>query len=131
NKVMFMLPSALADGNYTLSMPAGTVKDLSNNLQASTWSTPFLILSGDANHDNHVDAADFTLMAQNFGKTAAIYSQGDFNYDGVVNALDFNVVAQKFGISSGASAPPLPQSAPTASLFSNASLDLDVQDFAF
>jgi hypothetical protein len=54
-------------------------------------------LAGDANLDNVVNTADFTDLAQHFGRTNAYLAIGDLNADGVVNALDFNVLAKNFG----------------------------------
>ncbi len=56
-------------------------------------------LMADANRDGFVNTLDFTILAQNFGKSPATFSQGDFNYDGKVNAMDFNILATKFGSS--------------------------------
>jgi hypothetical protein len=56
-----------------------------------------LTLPGDANFDNSVTTADFTILATHFNQTGASWGNGDFNFDGVVNALDFNILATNFG----------------------------------
>jgi hypothetical protein len=53
--------------------------------------------AGDANLDGTASTNDFTRLGQNFGSTAAAWSQGDFNYDGTVNALDFNLLSTNYG----------------------------------
>ena len=63
--------------------------------------------SGDANLSGTVDTSDFTLLAQNFGKTSQSWVNGDFNYDGVVNALDFNALATNFGVQALPASPAL------------------------
>ncbi len=62
---------------------------------------------GDANMDGVVNTADFTILANNFGATSAVWGTGDFNYDGKVNALDFNSIATNFGASPLSFAPTL------------------------
>lgn len=52
---------------------------------------------GDANADLFVDFQDFLVLANNFGKTDAIFAEGDFDEDGNVGFLDFLVLAENFG----------------------------------
>jgi autotransporter-associated beta strand protein len=61
-------------------------------------------LAGDANLDGTVNTVDFTLLANNFGASGALWQQGDSNYDGIVNGLDFNAVASNFGSTQAAPA---------------------------
>ena len=52
---------------------------------------------GDINGDLWVNAADFTVLAANFGTAGAQPWQGDINRDSIVNAADFTMLAAQFG----------------------------------
>ena len=52
---------------------------------------------GDLNGDLWVNAADFTVLAANFGLAGAQPWQGDINRDTLVNAGDFTILAAQFG----------------------------------
>jgi hypothetical protein len=54
-------------------------------------------LPGDANGDGRVNFADLLILAQNYGKTGATYSQGDFTGDGTVGFADLLILAQNYG----------------------------------
>jgi hypothetical protein len=55
---------------------------------------------GDINGSGAVNAADFTILAGNFGLgTNATLDDGDVNGDGLVNAQDFVILAGAFGSS--------------------------------
>ena len=96
---------ALADGNYTATLPAGSVLDKAGNPLANPLSVNFKFLNGDANNDGRVNLEDFNILAANFGGTNKTFSQGDFNYDGRVNLNDFNILASRFGATLGPTAP--------------------------
>src|SRR5581483_8983560 len=93
---------------YVLSMQTNNLQDknfatLSFN-QGAMIAAPgseFALL-GDANHDNKVNSADFTALAQNFNQTSSTWTKGDFNGDGKTNALDFNAIATNFGTNAAA-----------------------------
>ena len=56
--------------------------------------------AGDINNDGNCNAADFTILAGQFGQgnpTCRSHAQGDLNCDGVVNAADFTILAGSFG----------------------------------
>ena len=53
--------------------------------------------SGDINGDGFTNAADFTILAGNFGGSVAPNTNGDLNGDGLVNASDFTILAGDFG----------------------------------
>lgn len=55
------------------------------------------ILAGDYNDDGSVDAADYTVWADNFGSTTLLDADG--NNDGVVDAADYTIWADNFGAS--------------------------------
>jgi hypothetical protein len=103
----------LPNGNYTLSLDSGGngVTDAGGGAVDLDSSGSFFVLQADANHDRFVDSGDFAILAANYGKTGAHFSQGDFNYDGTVNALDFNALANNYGAHL---APPTQNAAPAA-----------------
>jgi endonuclease I len=54
--------------------------------------------SGDVNGDGQTNAADFTVLAGNFGGGPGLTrAQGDLSGDGFVNASDFTILAGDFG----------------------------------
>jgi glycosidase len=53
--------------------------------------------AGDVNSDGSTNAADFTILAGNFGASVAPNTGGDLNGDGTVNAADFTILAGDFG----------------------------------
>jgi hypothetical protein len=54
-----------------------------------------LTLPGDANFDNTVNTADFSLLAASFNQSGKTWGDGDFDFDGKVNALDFSTLAKR------------------------------------
>ncbi|MEM1028014.1 MAG: dockerin type I repeat-containing protein, partial [Planctomycetota bacterium] len=56
-------------------------------------------LAGDYNLDGVVNAADYTVWADNFGSSSNLAADG--NGDGVVNAADYTVWADNFGAQLG------------------------------
>lgn len=52
---------------------------------------------GDVNGDGFTNAADFTILAGNFGASVPVNTGGDLNGDGTVNAADFVILAGDFG----------------------------------
>ncbi|MEM9914361.1 MAG: family 10 glycosylhydrolase [Planctomycetota bacterium] len=58
-------------------------------------------LAGDYNGNGVVDAADYTVWADNFGSTLNLAADG--NGDGVIDAADYTIWADNFGVSAGAS----------------------------
>jgi GH18 family chitinase len=106
--VTYTLPSALANGNYTLTIPAGSITDTAGNGLASDYTLPFFIFAGDVNHDRVVNITDFNFLASNFGKSGMLFSQGnlDRSPDGAVTITDFNILAAGFGKSLDAPAAP-------------------------
>ena len=85
------------DGNYRLTLPAGSVEDAAGNELAETFTFDFFFLNGDANRDRTVNLRDFNILAANFGKEPRTFTTGDFNYDGKVRLEDFNILAARFG----------------------------------
>ncbi len=126
----FTLDSSLVDAHFRATLNG--VQDLLGTALAGNNALDFSFLTADANGDGVVNAADFVVVATNFGLTGNVkFSQGDFNYDGTVNALDFNALAANFGATMlpagsslvtdngpSGSQPLALQAAPTANLFS-------------
>ena len=66
-----------------------------------------LLLAGDANNDNVVNATDFSILKGTFGKglgDPGYDPRADFTGDNVVNVADFNALKNNFGIGG---APPI------------------------
>jgi GH35 family endo-1,4-beta-xylanase len=56
---------------------------------------PFVL--GDYNHNGMVDAADYTVWRDTFGRAVTVGVGADGNGDGLIDAEDFNVWRQHFG----------------------------------
>jgi hypothetical protein len=97
----------MPDGNYRLTLPVGSVADISGNVMDNDIAEDFFVLAGDANHDRSVDFSDLVTVAQNYGGNGKTYEQGDFNFDGLVNFADLVVIAQKYGTTMPALAAPM------------------------
>lgn len=93
------MANILADGDYTATLPAGSVRDAAGNLIATDTSLPFFILAGDVNRDRKVDFADLLALAQNYGQSNRTFEQGNVDYsaDRAVNFGDLLVLAQHYG----------------------------------
>jgi hypothetical protein len=59
------------------------------------WFEQWLL--GDVDNDGEVQFADFTVLANNFGRKNALREDGDLNGDGTVDFADFLVLANNFG----------------------------------
>ena len=60
-----------------------------------------LMRIGDCNNDNVVNAVDFALLRNSFGKSvgqAGYDDRAEFTGDGVVNAVDFILLRDNFGL---------------------------------
>ena len=64
-------------------------------------ATPPTLL-GDYNHNNIVDAADYTIWRDKLGQSVALYSSADGSGNGIVDAADYNVWRANFGHTPGA-----------------------------
>jgi hypothetical protein len=87
----------LPDGNYTATLPAGSVNDGSGNALAADAALDFTFVQGDATRDGRVNLDDFNVLASNFGQSNTTFTRGDFTYDGTTNLADFAVLAARFG----------------------------------
>jgi glucose/arabinose dehydrogenase len=101
NTATFTFPgfahATLPDGNYRATLRAAGVTDAAQNPLPEDHASAFFFLRGDANRDGRANAADFKILAANFGQSPRTFRHGDFNYDGSVNLPDFNVLASRFG----------------------------------
>ncbi len=86
----------LPDGNYRVTLAAGSVADPSGNALAADFTFDFFVLAGDANRDRRVDFSDLVALAQNYNQPSRTFSQGNFNYDGGVDFLDLVMLAQRY-----------------------------------
>jgi hypothetical protein len=80
------------NGNWG-SLPATVYFD---DLRLVNLTAP---LTGDFNHDGHVDAADYTIWRHSLGSTTDLRADGNIN--GVVDVGDFNLWRANFGATAG------------------------------
>lgn len=74
-----------------------TMSSGANNLNLGQ---PVALLSGDLNEDNTINAADYTIAKNLYGKTPSSpgwNEQADFNRDGIINNLDIGLITKNFG----------------------------------
>ena len=70
---------------------------VNGNFAYTTATTSFeQIPLGDASRDGTVDGGDYTLWADTFLSTGALWKHGDFNIDGVVDGGDYTIWADHF-----------------------------------
>jgi Dockerin type I domain len=74
-----------------------------------------VLLQGDYNRDNRVDAADYVVWRRTFNQTVPNGEGADGNYDGVINGLDYSVWRANFGatVGTGTSTTSVPEPAGT------------------
>jgi hypothetical protein len=110
-------PNTLPDGNYTLSVPAGTIRDTVGNAISTPYTISFFVLKGDANGDRVTNDLDLYRVWQNQLKPAAARNPNDdLNGDGVVDAADVAIVKSNYLANVPPAAPALVLSNPAASL---------------
>lgn len=92
-------PSAgpLPDGNYRVTLPAGSVTDAAGNSLAADYTFDFFVLAGDANRDRVVNFSDLLIVARNYNGTGKTYGDGDLNSDGAVSFADLLILARSYG----------------------------------
>jgi hypothetical protein len=88
----------LPDGNYRVTLPAGSVQDPGGNMLALDYTFDFFVLAGDANRDRKVDVADLGVLASNWQQSPRTFSQGNFDYspDGLVDVADLGILASQW-----------------------------------
>ena len=87
----------LPNGHYQFILPANYLMDSAGNgSPASTVN--FFVLSGDANHDGIINAADYIAIDNGFNSGGPLkgFHNGDFNYDGVINGDDYTLIDNAF-----------------------------------
>jgi hypothetical protein len=87
----------LADGDYRLTLRAGSVTDAAGNPLAADFTFDFFVLAGDASRDRAVDFNDLVVLAQNYNTIGnKLWSDGDFTGDGNVDFNDLVILAQRY-----------------------------------
>lgn len=86
------LPTNLAFN--TLGAPWGlSVEANAGNVPVGSFDQ---IPLGDASRDGTVDGADYTIWADNYLKTDALWKHGDFTIDGLVDGADYTIWADRY-----------------------------------
>lgn len=69
--------------------------------------TPFSLFNGngDANGDDAVNFADFSILQNSYGQSVSPHAPGDFNGDGRVTFEDFSILQNRYGESGGTEPP--------------------------
>mgnify|MGYP001168300466 CR=1 FL=1 len=93
-QMLMMLDMHPTDGPGGANAAAVTALDVAAALALVPPQTP---CAGDVNGDDRTNAADFTILAGNFGSAVQRCTGGDLNRDGLVNAADFTILAGNFG----------------------------------
>lgn len=90
------------DGGWTnpasLDDQGGTNYPSGDGQAGGAFVFVWTVLPGDANRDNRVTGADFTLWADHFGAASPEFHEGDFNGDGSVSGADYTIWADFFGV---------------------------------
>lgn len=128
NAARFTFPglpnTALPDGNYRVTIPAGSVSDSLGNATAADYSFDIFFLNADADRNRSVNIGDFGALASNFNRSPRGFSQGDFNYSGTVDIDDFAILAGRFNQTlPPAATRPAPAAAVVTATFSADRLD--------
>lgn len=99
----FLLDAADIDLMFDAQGQAGGLYDLDDTGLVDGGDLDRLIRDllgteyGDANLDQVVDDADYTIWADSYGAVSAGWAQGDFNGDGLVDDADYTVWADHYG----------------------------------
>ncbi|MEM1027817.1 MAG: PEP-CTERM sorting domain-containing protein [Planctomycetota bacterium] len=93
--------TGMFDQEVLPALSGGLAWDVLYEANAVALSVVAAILAGDYNGNGVVDAADYTVWADNFGSTAALAADGNGN--GVVDAADYTIWADNFGTSAAVS----------------------------
>lgn len=93
------LSAVLADGNYQLSLAAGSATDGVGNAITAQWNYDFSFLNTDFDRSGSVDFGDLLLLAQRYGQQGTRFSSGDADYNGTTNFSDLLMLAQRYGTS--------------------------------
>src|SRR4029077_5268998 len=98
------------------ALASGLAWDL---VYSSTSVTLRVVMQGDYNRDNRVDAADYVVWRRTFNQIVPNGEGADGNYDGVINGLDYGVWRGNFGafVGTGASTTAVPAPEPVGAIF--------------
>jgi hypothetical protein len=88
-------PSYLASDPFLIVFNNG-LTEAQTSLAATTINSA-AILSGDFNHDDAVNMADYNLWKQHHGEAVASFAGGDGNGNGHVDAADYTVWRNNLG----------------------------------
>ena len=98
-----LVPSLAGQGNYDIYMKGRhTLRVVAEDILVDEFGkfvdTGLLLLEGDANNDNVINAADASILASSYWQTDGGTDQlmADFNEDGVVNAIDASLIANNY-----------------------------------
>ena len=94
------MPGAAYSSPQSFISVDGSLYFIGENLQfgRELWFIPSPSESGDFNHDDHLDRADYEFWRAIFGATTGIGQQADGNRDGVVDAADYTVWRDRFSV---------------------------------
>ncbi len=104
----FTATTGLPNGNYTWHLKGRKSLATSGTLTISGGSTTQEFgtqEAGDSNDSNVVNAQDFTVVKNTFGKSLGqpgYDERGDFSNDNIVNATDFNLLRGNYGLGGAA-----------------------------
>jgi hypothetical protein len=89
--------NTLADGDYRVTLPAGSIKDAVGNVLNTPYTFTFSVLKGDVNGDRVVNDLDLYQVWSQLSKPAGARNPGDdLNGDGVVNAADLALLKSNY-----------------------------------
>ena len=87
---------ALPNGQYSATLPAGSVLDKAGNPLANDLTFNFGFYAGDADGNGAINFDDYALIDAGFNQGLNGFANGDFNYDGVVNFDDYAIIDLAF-----------------------------------
>jgi hypothetical protein len=93
NQAVIRFADVLPDANFRVRLTASGITNSAGTPMAADHLFDFFFLNGDANHDRHVDVTDLGILATNWHRVGATFSQADFNYDHVVDVSDLGILA--------------------------------------
>jgi hypothetical protein len=87
---------ALPNGQYTATLPAGSVLDKAGNPLATDVTFNFAFYAGDADGNGAINFDDYARIDAGFNQGLSGFANGDFNYDGVINFDDYAIIDLAF-----------------------------------
>ncbi|WP_428938236.1 pre-peptidase C-terminal domain-containing protein [Fontivita pretiosa] len=86
----------LPEGNYRVTILAGSVADAAGNSPTIPLSLDFFFMNADVNQDRRVDGKDLYRLNSNWQGRAATFAQGDLDLNGVVDQADLDILIGKW-----------------------------------